>query len=143
MQSRRLVPCGGHTAHAGRHEIQCGRVGRAPAWVRQVDVAVLLCVALALAPVATARGQSFSIRHSPPPRAVTGEPLGIEAVLVGDVSPELIATADVVVATPDGELRSIPLTPSRNALFGEIPGVLVTPPSLCTTCAWSTWTGLP
>jgi len=90
---------------------------------------MLLCVALALAPVATARGQSFSIRHSPPPRAVAGEPLGIEAVLVGDVSPERIATADVVVAAPDGELRSIPLTPSRNTLFGEVPGVLVTQPS--------------
>ncbi len=129
MQSRRLVPCGGHTAHPGRHEIQSGRVDRAPARVRSADVAVLLCVALVLAPVATARGQSFTIRHSPPPRAVAGEPIGIEAVLVGDVSPERIASADVVVAMPDGELRSIPLMPSRNVLFGEIPGVLVTPPS--------------
>ncbi|MEA3408831.1 MAG: hypothetical protein U9Q95_00625 [Candidatus Eisenbacteria bacterium] len=88
-----------------------------------------ICVALALAPVATARGQSFSIRHSPPPRAVAGEPLDIEAIFVGDVSPERLASADVVVAMPDGGLRSIPLTPSRNALFGEVPGVLVTPPA--------------
>ncbi len=129
MQSRRPVPCGRHTAHAGKHEIQSGHGGKAPARVQPVDVAVLLCVALALAPAATARGQSFSIRHSPPPHAVVGKPIAIEAVLVGDVSPERIATADVVVATPDGGLRSIPLTPSRNALFGEIPGVLVTQPS--------------
>ena len=92
-------------------------------------LAPYVCIALALTPVAAARGQSFSIRHSPPPRAVAGEPLSIEAVLVGDVSPERIASADVVVAMPDGELRSIPLTPSRNSLFGEIPGVLVTRPS--------------
>jgi hypothetical protein len=97
--------------------------------MRYPRLAPYICVALALAPVATARGQSFSIRHSPPPRAVAGEPLGIEAVFVGDVSPERIASADVVIAMPDGELRSIPLTPSRNALFGEVPGVLVTQPS--------------
>jgi len=83
-----------------------------------------------LAPVATARGQSFSIRHSSPSHAVAGETLGIDAVLAGDVSPERIATADVVVVMPDGELRSIPLTPARSSLFGEIPGALVTRPSL-------------
>ncbi|MFH1689056.1 MAG: hypothetical protein ABIE42_02325 [Candidatus Eisenbacteria bacterium] len=41
-----------------------------------------------------------------------------------------MATADVVVATADGGLRSIPLTLSRNSLFGEIPGALVAPPEL-------------
>ncbi|MFH1864642.1 MAG: hypothetical protein ABIK85_02040 [Candidatus Eisenbacteria bacterium] len=49
---------------------------------------------------------------------------------MGDVSPERVATADVVVATADGGLRSIPLTLSRNSLFGEIPGALVAPPEL-------------
>ncbi len=88
-----------------------------------------MCVALVLAPFVTARGQSFSVRHSPPPHAVAGKPIVIEAVLAGDVLPERIATADVVVAMPDGELRSIPLTPARSSLFGEVPGVLVTQPS--------------
>ena len=130
MQHRQLVPCGGHTAHAGRYEIQSECVSRAPAGVRPAAAAVFLCIALALAPVATARGQSFSIRHFPPLHAVAGEPVAIEVVLAGDVSPERIATADVVVATPDGGLRPIPLTLSRNSLFGEVPGVLVTQPGL-------------
>ncbi|MCK4410533.1 MAG: hypothetical protein KAW67_10620 [Candidatus Eisenbacteria sp.] len=115
--------------HTRRYEAPCGRSCRLSAGVQPATVAILLGVALVLAPVATARGQALGIRHSPPIRIVAGEPVGIEAVLSGDVSPELIATADVVVATPDGGLRSIPLTLSRNSLLGEVPGVLVTQPA--------------
>ena len=128
MHNRRPVPRGGHMAHAGRHEIQSGPVGGAPGEARPAAVAVLLCVAAMLVPVGAARGQSLIIRHSPPLHAVAGEPVGLEAALALDVSPERIAAADVVVVTRDGGTRSIPLTLSRNSLFGEVPGVLVTPP---------------
>lgn len=127
MHNRRPVPRGGHTARSGRCGISSGRVGRAPGETRPVAVAMLLCMAIVLAPVAAARGQSLIIRHSPPFHAVAGEPVGLEAVIARDVSPERIAAADVVVVTEDGGPRSIPLTLSRNSLFGEIPGVLVTP----------------
>ncbi len=49
---------------------------------------------------------------------------------MGDVSPERVATADVVVAAADGGLHVVPLTLSRNSLFGEVPGALVSPPEL-------------
>ncbi|MCK4916104.1 MAG: hypothetical protein KAS89_08025, partial [Candidatus Eisenbacteria sp.] len=128
MHNRRPVPRGGHMAHAGRCEASSGSVGRAPGEARPAAVVVLLCVAIVLAPVAAARGQSLIIRHSPPLHAVAGEPVGLEAALAHDISPERIAAADVVVVTQDGGQRSIPLTLSRNSLFGEVPGVLVTPP---------------
>jgi hypothetical protein len=87
-------------------------------------------VGVALLTTAAARAQPVRIQHSPPPSASAWEPLAIEAVLVGDVSPERIAAVEVVVATADGELRGLPLSLSRNALFGEIPGSLVGPPEL-------------
>ncbi|HYW68123.1 MAG TPA: hypothetical protein VE960_00820, partial [bacterium] len=79
---------------------------------------------------APAAAQPPGIRHSPPTDIEAWHPLTIHAVLLGNVSPELIATADVVVSTADGGLRPIPLTVSGNAMFGEVPGALVAPPEL-------------
>lgn len=79
---------------------------------------------------AAANADPPRLLHSPASDATAWQPVGIEATLAGDVSHERIATLDVVVIAPDGELRSIPLALSRNAAFGEIPGALVAPPAL-------------
>ena len=102
---------------------------RAAVPARSAAVA-LLCVALVAAPGADAGAQAPALRHSPPPRAEAWQPVVLEATLVGDVPSERVATADVVVATSDGSMRSFPLTLSRSSLFGEIPGALVAPPEL-------------
>jgi hypothetical protein len=79
---------------------------------------------------ANAPAQPLRIQHSAPSEGAAWRPVGIEATLAGDVSPERIATIDAVVVTADGEIRAIPLALSRNAAFGEIPGTLVGPPAL-------------
>jgi hypothetical protein len=74
--------------------------------------------------------QPLRIQHTPHARAFADGPYGIEATLPTYVPPERIATADVVVEAADGELRSVPLSLSRNVLFGEIPLSMVRPPRL-------------
>lgn len=92
--------------------------------------AVLLPAAFLITLAGASRAEPLRIQHSPSARAHAWSPLAIEAVLPGDVRPERVATADVIVATSEGELRAIPLSLSRNALFGEIPGPLVAPPEI-------------
>jgi hypothetical protein len=77
-----------------------------------------------------AAAEPLRVRHSPAARTTAWQPLGIEAVIAGDFSPERVATLDVIVLRADGEPRVFPLTLSRNAAFGEIPGALVAPPEL-------------
>jgi hypothetical protein len=126
----RLATSRGHRATPGRCPVLPGRARGTTGRTSRTAVAALLCAALTATPGEEAHAQAPAIRHSPPPRVEAWQPFALEAVLVGDVSPERVATADVVVATADGGLRSIPLTLSRNSLFGEIPGALVAPPEL-------------
>jgi hypothetical protein len=73
---------------------------------------------------------SGAIRHTPPARADEWQPLGIEAVVTGELSTEEAVAADAVVLTGDGAAHVVPLIISRSAVFGEIPGALVTRPEL-------------
>lgn len=130
MRDPRVTIFCGHRALAALRRISSARAWSAPARAPRATLAALVCAALVVVPCSAAHAQVLSLRHSPPHRVEAWQPVALEAVLVGVVSPELIATIDAVVATEDGGLRSIPLTFSRNSVFGEIPAALVTPPML-------------
>ncbi len=85
---------------------------------------------MALAAPAAAAAQSIHIVHSPPAAAGAFTPVAIEATVRGEIRPERVAQAEVVVEEPDGGFTAFPLALSRNALFGEIPGAEVRPPRL-------------
>ncbi|MFH1501829.1 MAG: hypothetical protein ABIG03_02150 [Candidatus Eisenbacteria bacterium] len=94
-------------------------------------IAACLLTACAQGFVSPALAQDVRIQHSPALDAAAWRPFGIDATLVGgELQPERIASVDVVVAAEDGGLVAIPLSLSRNVLFGEIPGPLVAPPLL-------------
>lgn len=93
-------------------------------------VAVPAALVVALAVGGTASGQQVRIVHSPPAAADAFQSVGIEAALPGDVRPERVAEADVVVEQPDGGFLAFPLAVSTNVLFGEIPAAAVRPPRI-------------
>jgi len=90
-------------------------------------MSVLMLLALTGSAVGAGIGR---LVHAPPSTAIASTPFAVEIVLTGDLSPEEIAAADVVVLRADGSYVEIPVSFSADVLFGEIPGTLVSPPEL-------------
>jgi len=93
-------------------------------------VRIILAAGLAALAAGARASEPARVMHSPATVAPASTPLAVEATIVGDLPPERVATAELAVLTPDGELRILPMSVSRRTILGEIPGTIVRPPRI-------------
>lgn len=72
---------------------------------------------------------AIRVSHSPPTHATACRSVRLDVLLAGDVRPESILSADIVVLA-DSREEVLPLVLDRNVLTGEIPADLVSVPEV-------------
>ncbi len=99
-------------------------------WGTHSNIRLAACaVALAVSSWALPSVAAVRLQHEATRSAPGGYPLPIEVVVVGDITPEQVATADIIVVSTDARVY-LPLTLSRNIFSAEIPAEYVRPPAL-------------